>query len=188
MTPPIKLTLLILFSTGIILLNDLFWLVFFFTSLFLVAFGIQKKENIINYLKPLLFVSLFIFIFSLFAFEEVGTGINSALLGSLKIITLSLSVFIFTGTTSSGQIAGLFSFLPYPLPLVLTLTLSTVPTINKEFSSILAAQKSRGYKQNAFNFWKNILPLVVPLLHRVFGRSEQVGMVMQSRGYSEDSK
>jgi energy-coupling factor transporter transmembrane protein EcfT len=187
MRPKIKLILLIFFSTSVILLNELLWLAFLAGCLLVISFSLQKKDKLLNYLKPLLAVCVFIFIFSLFAFQETSAGINSAALGSLKILSLSLAVFIFTATTSSGKIAGLFSFLPYPLPLVLTLTLSTVPIIGKEFHSISVAQKSRGFKQGPFNFWKNILPLVVPLLYKIFSRSEQIGMVMQSRGYSKKS-
>ena len=94
------------------------------------------------------------------------------LASGLRIANLSLLVFIYTETTSTREISRVFSFLPARLSLALTLALNLIPIILREAQTIRLIQISRGKKLY------QPLPIIVPLLHRTFQRSQQLAIIL----------
>lgn len=94
------------------------------------------------------------------------------LTSGLRIANLSLLVFVYTETTSTREISQVFKFLPAGLALAFTLALNLIPIILREAQNIRLIQISRGKKFN------QPLPLIIPLLHRTFRRSQQLAIIL----------
>jgi len=167
---------LILLSTLLIFIHS--WQVLFIIFLLLFTL-LSLKQSVFSRLKPLFFTLMLLFLFQLLLNQSQSISIRlaQAFTSGLKILNLSLLVFYYTTTHSSSQISQAFSFLPRSGRLILTLTFSLIPLILKEAKTILFLQKSRGYHSH------NPLPLIIPLLHRTFTRSEQIALSLTSRGY-----
>lgn len=180
-----KLILLISYSIVLIFFRNpmITYLLFTFTLIFLVS--IRKtyimKERVIFFLTVavLIIISQLLISQSLSTLQRVITGLNYV----VRIWSLSLIVFLFTATTSPHNIISIFSFLPKPLQLMLTMTLSLIPVISREYKNISLVQKSKGLDQNK-NIFKRIFPVIIPLLHRILIRSQQIALVMESKGYN----
>jgi energy-coupling factor transporter transmembrane protein EcfT len=65
------------------------------------------------------------------------------------------------------------------------ITFNMIPTILSESEKIVIVQRCRGYQSRSFNIFGNILPVIIPLLHRTLRRAEQLSLVLLSRGYDE---
>jgi len=183
----LKLAIIIFASIAIIFIKDLFILILLFLilSTFIICRKSQRKLSARFY--PLLFIGLLVVLFQLLLNTSVNvpTRLMTGIVAALRIINLSFLVFIFTQNTSTSEIIRLFSFLPKSIQLMLTITFSLIPVIIEEARKIMLVQNSRGYNTNFLRIFNNIIPIIIPLLHRTLRRSEQIAMVMQSRGYDE---
>ena len=164
-------------------------------ALFIIIFGIlmtlmlfikTKKINL-KRIKPLFNIGVFIILFWLLfnRTETIGMRVLSGFTAAIKIMDISLLVFLYTSVTSASEIITVFSFLPRQLQLVLMTTLGLIPVIFAEYEKIELVQKSRGMMTSRFNFAANILPVVIPLIHRTLKRAEQLSLVISARGYDE---
>ncbi len=150
--------------------------------LLLVAmFFTKSRKKIYPRLKALFPAGILIFILQL-AFSP-GVPLNDKLLFSYtvfsKLVVVSMMVLYFVSTTSPARIVSAFFFLSEDMRLMLTMTFYFIPLIFDEASQIMVVQKSRGLK----SFSWNIMPLIVPLLHRVFTRAQSLSLAIVSRGY-----
>ncbi|MFH0943118.1 MAG: energy-coupling factor transporter transmembrane component T [Candidatus Beckwithbacteria bacterium] len=170
------LILLLAFSTILIFIRS--WQLLLFIFVILIGI-ISLKQSVFKRLKPLLFTLILLFLFQLLLnqTQTVSVRLTQMITAGLKIVNLSLLVFYYTSTHSPAQISQAFSFLPASGRLILTMTFSLIPLIFKEAKTILVLQKSRGYRS------RNPLPIIIPLLHRTFKRSEQIALSLTSRGY-----
>ncbi|MCL5798219.1 MAG: energy-coupling factor transporter transmembrane protein EcfT, partial [Patescibacteria group bacterium] len=139
-------------------------------------------------LKPMLYVFILILAIQIFlnSHGSLSIRIFQGLSAWLKLTTLSLLMLAYTAVSSVSEIARVLSFLPRKIQLMLTITLSLIPVIFKEAQKIYMAQNSRGYNTKSLNMIKNTFPIVIPLLHRILHRSEQIAMIMQSRGFNDE--
>ncbi|MDZ7586126.1 MAG: energy-coupling factor transporter transmembrane component T [Patescibacteria group bacterium] len=175
----LKLISLILLSTSLIFINNLYFLILSLLIILLITFFKTNFSAIKNRLVPLLFTVTLLIIFQL-VFNSNQTSslrFHQGLTAAIKILSLSLLVFLYTATTSINQISRAFNFLPKTFNFMLTITLSLIPVIFQEAKTIMLLQKSRGYHS------PNPLPIIIPLLHRTLRRSEQIALTMSSRGY-----
>lgn len=164
MKPIFKLLTLILLTTLVIRLQG--WtLQASVTGLLTLLLG----KSLWPRLKPLLPLLLVITAFQGFTGHFL-LGVAAA----LKIINLSLLVLIYTWLTPVNEIAQTFAWLGHKTQLLLTLTFSLVPIILKEWQAISLVQKTRGYRSI------NPFPVIIPLLHRIFRRAEQLTIVVSS--------
>jgi len=168
----LKLIALILISSALILINNLYFLSGFLLILLLIItikFGLPSLKT---RLTP-----LFLTIALVITFQAISLRLLQGLTAALKILSLSLLVFLYTSTTSISQISRTLNFLPKTFNFMLTITLSLIPVIFQEAKTIILLQKCRGYHS------LNPLPVIIPLLHRTLKRSEQIALTMASRGY-----
>jgi len=159
----------------------------FFLILILLLYLSRSKQKIISRIRPLLIIGLFVISFQLIFNTPVSPSIRiiEGFTAAIKIITLSLFVFLYTSTASPSEIIASFSFLPKKLLLMFAITFNMIPTILSESEKIVIVQRCRGYQSRSFNIFGNILPVIIPLLHRTLRRAEQLSLVLLSRGYDE---
>lgn len=165
-----KLIFLLILSFLVILQKNIYFLAVFLTLLLILLSFHARRRELFSRLKPLFLISALVILFQL-------RHLDTAFLAALRIMTLSLLVFYYTTTTSVSRIIASFAFLPHSWQLMLTITLSLIPVIFSEAKKISLIQKSRGYQN------KNPLPVIIPLLHRTLNRAEQIGLVIETRGY-----
>ncbi len=161
-----------------------FNLILLLSALILLLIAIsstRSRKKIYPRLKALIPAGILIFVLQI-AFSP-GVPLNDKLLFSLtvfsKLTVVSLLVLYFVSTTSPANIVSSFFFLNEDMRLMLTMTFYFIPLILDEASQIMAVQKSRGLK----SFSWNLMPLIVPLLHRVFTRAQALSLTIISRGY-----
>jgi len=156
-------------------------LTFFFCLLLILLIIFPNKKNLNRRLKPLIITGIFILIIQLI-FNQ-SQNIKDRLLFSylvfIKIVLISLTIYWWTLITSPSKLISQMGFLPKNIRLLLTMTFYSVPTIIYEATQISNAQKSRGLN----TFTNNPLPLIIPLLHRAFKRSETLSFTIESRGF-----
>jgi len=70
--------------------------------------------------------------------------------------------------------------MPYVLNFILTMTLQLIPILQKEFSVVLSAQKSRGLKGTGFGA---LLPSMVPVFVGAIERVQQLSISLESRAF-----
>lgn len=70
--------------------------------------------------------------------------------------------------------------MPYVLNFILTMTLQLIPILQKEFSIVLSAQKSRGMKGTGFSA---LLPSMVPVFVGAIERVSQLSISLESRAF-----
>lgn len=168
----VKIFSIFLFSTMLLFVHT--WIIPFFM---IVALSAINRSVIEKRFKPLLIVFFFVLLFQLLfnTTLTIEQRLYQGIFAGSRIIALSLLVFWFTETTSSSEIIRTLSFLPANFRLVLTISLSLIPVLLNEIGSIQRAQQSRGKS--------TILSILIPLLHRTLKRSEQIAIVLQTRGY-----
>ena len=184
----LKLLGLVIFTTLTIYVQD-FWILLSLLILMIIfIIVIRSRNNLSERVSPLISIFFLILIFqivfntSLDLFSRIGKGF----IAGLKILNLSLLVFFFTATTPLSRIGSVFSFLPKSMRLMLTITLSLIPVVFEEAKKITIAQNSRGYNTRQLNPIRSIMHVLIPLIHRILRRSEQIAMVLESRGYGND--
>jgi len=182
-----KLLSLIIFSTLIIFIKDFLILALLLFALLTSIALFKLKTRLSSRLTSLLSISLLIILFNLI-FNTAVTPVSRIILGSMaavRILILSILVFLYTSFTSPAEIIFALSFLPKPIQLMLTITLSLIPQIASESQKIMLVQSARGYHNRSFNPVKNITPLIIPLIHRILNRAERIAIVLETRGFHE---
>lgn len=155
--------------------------------IFFSSFIFDRKKKILLRLYPLFAVAVFIVLFQLLFNTTLSLTqrFMQGLTAALKLFSLSMLVFLFAEVISIKQIIDALSFLPKKIQLAIIITFSMIPSIFEESQKILMAQNSRGYNTRSLNFVKSIIPFIIPLLHRILRKAEQITIVIQSRGYDE---
>lgn len=82
--------------------------------------------------------------------------------------------------TSLGKIG-----MPYVLNFILTVTLQLIPILQREFATVLSAQKSRGLKGMGFGA---VLPSMVPVFVGAIERVQQLSISLESRAFGSTGK
>lgn len=175
----LKLIALILTSSGLIFINNLYILSACLLIILLILTLKTNLSSLANRLLPLSFTIVLLILFQLFfnSSQTYSVRLLQGFTAAIKILSLSLLVFLYTATTSINQISRAFNFLPKNFNFMLTITFSLIPVIFQEAKTINLLQKCRGYHS------LNPLPIIIPLLHRTLKRSEQIALTMSSRGY-----
>ncbi len=131
-------------------------------------------------------------VFSLMGLGITGPGLREGSLVSLRLALIFLIGAVFMATTRSSEIkAGIQWFLK-PLPFVsaervgtmLSLLVRFIPLIFEEVSRASDAQRARAV-ENRRNALHRMVKLGVPIMTRIFARSDQLAVAMEARCYSE---
>lgn len=183
----LRFALLFAFSAIILALNSPVVLTAACASIFIASLLLGKHAVLMERVRPLVVISLFVVVFQFFAatFLPWQERLVRGILAGEKILSLSLAVFLLTETTSPAAMVRVFSFLPYRLRLLMTITFSLLPAIMREGKIISAAQRSRGFRPSWRRPLFSLLPIVLPLLNSTLARAERIAMAMLARGYRE---
>lgn len=180
-----KLIILIAATVFVINTNSL-WLSGLLFAVVLAAFlflgvrsGAKKRLQLILTTAVLLVLFHLLFNNHLSLLERLSLGLTAG----LRIAALSMCVFVYMSITSLSEILSLFSFLPNVYRLLVTITFSSIPTIFAEADRISYVQKSRGLKSSPLHPFPYTLALILPVLHAMFQRAQQLTMSIVSRGY-----
>ena len=130
--------------------------------------------------------------FSLMGWDVTREGLREGVLVGLRLGLVFLIGALLMGTTRSTEIkAGIQWFLK-PLPFIPAARLGTmlgllirfVPVIFEEISRISDAQRARAV-ENCRNPLRRLVAMGVPILSRIFSRSDRLALAMEARCYSE---
>lgn len=110
--------------------------------------------------------------------EGVYSGIT--MFGRALGMTLFAMVTIMTTHPSDLFVSLEKIGMPYVLNFILTVTLQLIPILQREFSIVLSAQKSRGMKGTGFGA---LLPSMVPVFVGAIERVQQLSVSLESRAF-----
>lgn len=183
--PILRLIAVFIMSGTVVYAGDVFILTLLLIFVFLSVLLSGKRNKVIDRSKPLLVVALLIILFQLVLNTALPINLRllNGLIAGIKIILLSLTVFLYTLNVSPADTISALSFLPPKIRLLLTITFSLIPVIDTDSRNILAVQNTRGYKRNNLNIFYSIIPVLIPLLHRILKRAEQIAQIMEVKGY-----
>ncbi len=181
----LKIGSLLIFNSIIFLYHN--YIVLLILFLFFIIFIALMKKPIYQRLNTIFPIFLLCILFQVIFNSSISLN-ERAILGfifGLRLTLISLSVFLFLSITSLFELTQLFYFLPRTWLLLLIMTWYFIPGIISESEKIKQIQKSRGLNIQSWNPFKSLASLIIPLLHRVFQRSQTLSLTLLSRGYEE---
>jgi energy-coupling factor transport system permease protein len=109
-------------------------------------------------------------------------GIYSGFTMVLRAVSMTIFALVAIMTTHPSDLfASLQKVgMPYVLNFLLTMTLQLIPILQKEFATVLSAQKARGLKGTGFSA---ILPSMVPVFVGAIERVQQLSISLESRAF-----
>ncbi len=131
-------------------------------------------------------------VLSILALDITREGLRAGALVSLRLALVFLIGTLLMGTTRSSEIKTAVQWFLKPLPFVsaervgtmLGLLVRFIPVIFEEVSQASDAQRARAveYRRNPL---QRAVKLGVPIMSRIFKRSDQLALAMEARCYSE---
>jgi len=100
-------------------------------------------------------------------------------------MTIFAMVFIMTTHPSDLFVSLEKIGMPYVINFILTVTLQLIPILQREFATVLSAQKSRGMKGTGFGA---VLPSMVPVFVGAIERVQQMSISLESRAFGSTGK
>ncbi len=210
----IKLLLCLLFMVGIFFVTS--FVGFALVAVFLLATIILSRVplgSVLRSIKGIFFLLLLTAVLNLF-FTKTGTllcewwifqiyddGIIYACKMLLRLTFLVIGSNILTLTTTPVDLThaiesllkpfALIGFPAHELALIMSLTLSFIPSLIEETNRIIRAQKARGADFDTGNLVKRakaFVPILIPLLIGGFRRADELANAMNSRCYEGATK
>lgn len=182
----LKFMFLIVSTTAMILLHNLWLLLGFCIGLLILSLFLSPKANVRGRLFSVGIVSLLVVLFQvIFNFTiPLPERFLIGLMTASRLIALSMIVLLFTETTSVSAIVDAFSFLPRKFCLMMTISFALLPTLMREVQMIQLMQQVRGLRANNFNPFRTFLPIIIPLLHRTLTRAEHIAITLETKGFA----
>jgi energy-coupling factor transporter transmembrane protein EcfT len=168
------------------------------------------KNSGLNFLSTLSHIKYFIiilfFIFAaraftvkgdiLFSFYDIsitGQGLMEGILTAFKFFLVMVTGILFASTTKQSCVKSAVQWFLKPLPFIpekrvaimISLSLSFMPTILNQAKEISDAQKARCADLQK-NPVKKIVRLILPLLKKTFISADYLVLAMESRCYNDD--
>lgn len=210
----IKLVLCLLFMVGIFFVTS--FAGFALVTVFLIALiGFSKVplKSILKSIKGIIFILLFTVILNVF-FNKEGTilvewkfivitdgGLIYAAKMFLRLVYLVIGSSVLTLATTPVDLTHaiesllkplkVIKFPAHELALIMSLTLSFIPSLMEETDRIIRAQKARGADFDTGGLVKRVkafVPILIPLLVGGFRRAEELANAMNSRCYEGATK
>lgn len=130
--------------------------------------------------------------FSILTLDITREGLQEGALAGLRLALVFLIGTLLMATTRPADIKAGVQWLLRPLPFVpaervgtmLGLLVRFIPVIFEEVSRVSDAQRARAV-ENRRNPLRRAVKLGVPIMSRVFERSDQLALAMEARCYSE---
>jgi len=210
----IKLVLCLLYMVGIFFVTS--FVGFAFITVFLIlliGFSRVPLRPILKSVKGIIILLLFTVILNIF-FNKNGNvlvewkfivitdeGLKYAAKMFLRLVYLVIGSSILTLTTTPVDLTHaiesllkplkLIKFPVHELALIMSLTLSFIPSLIEETDRIIRAQKARGADFDTGGLVKRVkafVPILIPLLVGGFRRAEELANAMNSRCYEGATK
>lgn len=114
-------------------------------------------------------------------------GVYSGLVFALMITSAATVALVGVMTTHPGDLFASLRRLgvPYTLNFMILNTLQLIPILQREFSIILSAQRSRGMKATGIGA---LVPSMVPVFAGAIERVQQLSMSLESRAFGSSGK
>ncbi len=210
----IKLLLCLLYMVGIFFVNS--FVMFGFITVFLIAligFSRVPLKSILKSVKGIIFLLLFTVILNIF-FNKDGNilvewkfivitdgGLIYAAKMFLRLVYLVIGSSVLTLTTTPVDLTHaiesllkplrIIKFPAHELALIMSLTLSFIPSLIEETDRIIRAPKARGADFDTGGLVKRVkafVPILIPLLVGGFRRADELANAMNSRCYEGAKK
>ena len=184
------LALLIIVGINIVVLSlkDTLFIIVIFLIVGSVSMVITSPSQTIDHLKFFIGLAVSILIFQMVFARDLSFETKLLLTARVasQLFIVSEVVRIGVKYISPVSLISFFSFLPKGIQLLIAMTFYFIPLTMKEYEIIKQVQISRGLGKSIKS--KLIAPIafIVPLLHRVFQRSEVMTYSVLSRGWMED--
>lgn len=210
----IKLVLCLLYMVGIFFVTS--FVEFAFITVFLIAligFSRAPLKSVLKSVKGIIFILLFTVILNVF-FNKDGNvlvewkfivitdeGLIYAGKMFLRLTYLVIGSSVLTLTTTPVDLTHaiesllkplrIIKFPVHELALIMSLTLSFIPSLMEETDRIIRAQKARGADFDTGGLVKRVkafVPILIPLLVGGFRRADELANAMNSRCYEGATK
>jgi energy-coupling factor transport system permease protein len=135
-------------------------------------------------------------LFSVGPVKATWKGIHSGVMVSCRFMLIVMSAAILTLTTVPLRLADGIAEMLRPLrkiglpagqiPIMMMITLHFIPVLFTEAEKLISAQKLRGTQlagANLIKKFKNLIPLIVPLLRSSLRKADELAVGMESRCY-----
>jgi len=114
-------------------------------------------------------------------------GLFYGFVSVLRLFVLTMPIFVLTETATISSLVAAFNWigLPYEYSLMLSLALSFFPTVLSDLSAMMDALRSRGCRlvDSSFKRFLALKYVVVPLSLGIVEKADQLGKVLELRGY-----
>ena len=210
----VKLLLVLLFMVGIFFVKSFagfLWITIFLV--FAIGFSKVPLRSILKSIKGIVFILVLTAIINVF-FTKTGNllcewwifhiydkGLIEAAKIFMRLTYLVMGSSLLTLTTTPVDLTHAIESLLKPLrvikfpvhelALIMSLTLSFIPSLIEETDRIIRAQKARGANFDTGNLFKRakaFVPILIPLLIGGFRRAEELANAMNSRCYEGSKK
>lgn len=178
---------LLLFISNFFIIKEhnIYLLLFIFTGIILISLYLNCSQKLLKRFKVFVILGIFILFFQLL-FNQTGLVIERILLAFrviLQLIVISESIFLVMKLVSPLEIVKSFNFLPKFIQILLSMTFYFIPQLMKEYETVKLVQTARGLGQTIFSRLLSPIYIIIPLMHRVFQRTETITYTVLSRGY-----
>lgn len=204
--PRTKIISIVLYMTGLFLVNNLTG--YLFVTLFTLGVIFLSQISLLTILKgirPLAFIIIFTFMLHIFMTEGkilwqwgflkiTQQGLRQGTFMALRLIYLVTITSLLTLTTTpialtdgiEKVLKALFIPIAHELAMMMTIALRFIPTLIEETEKIMKAQMARGADFESGGLLsraKSLIPLLVPLFLSSFRRADELAMAMEARCY-----
>ena len=179
--------LLILTNIGIIRTTNIIPLVILAFILYGIGFSIDSTKGTVQRIRFFCLIGLAILLFQMVGntLIPLEQRVYISVRTFLQLASISQVVFVLMKCISPSEIISAFYFLPQTLRLLLSMTFYFIPLLVKELHTIQLIQQSRGLGNTLKSKLYAPFAFMVPLLERMFVRSEIISYTILSRGYKE---
>lgn len=210
-----KLILFILILVPLFMFNDPFYLSALLALLLAAIIPSRLPiKQVMKTVKPLIFVFVIIIVLTLFTAntEKFVHDVNkvvlfritknsSATIGGaktgiaflLRMFTMVFITVVFTMTTPIDDLLELLNRMkaPYELAIIVTTSISFIPTMIKKKDMIFQAQRARGANisnKGIVSQLKAYIPIMIPLIINSILMAENLAISMANRGYGANKR
>ena len=210
----VKLLLVILYMVAIFFVKSFvgfLWITLFLA--FAIGFSKVPLRSILRSIKGIIVILILTAVINVFftksgnllcewwIFHIYDEGLITAAIIFLRLTYLVIGSSLLTLTTTPVDLTHaiesllkplrLIKFPVHELALIMSLTLSFIPSLIEETDRIIRAQKARGANFDTGNLFKRakaFVPILIPLLVGGFRRAEELANAMNSRCYEGAKK
>jgi energy-coupling factor transport system permease protein len=122
-----------------------------------------------------------------------GTSLVDIIILTVRFLAVIAAFSVFFMTTSLDELTQVMEWFRLPNYFVFTFVtaIQFVPVLLADFTQVIDAQRSRGLEINKGSIkrrFKNLVPVLIPVIVNALTRSDELAQAMESRGYGAVAK